>query len=110
MTTHDRQAHPRIRGRIRVRFGVDALDRSAFTMNVSLSGAFIRTNQVFPPGTTIKVEFNFEDGPLTVYAKVVWAKKVPPQMGHLVLCGMGIRLLQVGPEWLQKFEVWEAGH
>ncbi len=32
----------------------------AFTMNVSQTGAFIRTNNVLAPGKTIKVEFNIE--------------------------------------------------
>ena len=107
MRIKDRQAHPRTRGRIRVRFGLDKLDRSAFTMNVSLTGAFLRTNQVLPPGKTIKVEFSFSDRTLTVWARVVWAKKVPVQMAHLLQCGMGVRFVNPGPEWLEAFESWE---
>jgi uncharacterized protein (TIGR02266 family) len=106
----ERQAHPRTRGRIRVRFGTENLDRTAFTMNVSQTGAFVRTNQVFPPGTTIKVEFTFADGKaLTVYARVVWAKRVPPQMAHLLVCGMGLRFINPGPGWLEMFGGWESG-
>ena len=98
----------RTRGRIRVRFGLEKPERTAFTMNVSLTGAFIRTNQVFPPGKTIKVEFAFSDRTLTVYAKVVWAKKVPAQMAHLLLCGMGVRFVNPGPDWIEVFEGWET--
>lgn len=105
---NEKQAHPRTRGRIRVRYGLDSLDRTAFTMNVSRTGAFIRTNQVFPPGKTVKVEFNFADRTLVVYAKVVWAKKVPAQLAHLLHCGMGVRIVDPGPEWRDAFEGWES--
>lgn len=78
----------------------------AFTMNVSPTGAFIRTNNVLPPGRTIKVEFHFDDETVTVFAKIIWAKKVPPQMAHLLPCGMGVRLVDPGPEWKTLLEKW----
>jgi len=104
----ERQSHPRTRGRIRVRFGVDKLERTAFTMNVSQTGAFLRTNQVLAPGKTIKVEFAFSDRTLTVYAKVVWAKQVPAQLAHVLMCGMGVRFINPGPEWVAAFGGWES--
>ena len=105
---NDNQAHPRTRGRIRVRYGVGKLERSGFTMNVSLTGAFIRTNNVYPPGTTIKAEFHFEDGPVSVQARVVWAKKVPRELAHLLQCGMGVRFVSPGTEWTRLFSGWET--
>jgi hypothetical protein len=97
----------RTRGRIRVRYGLESLDRTAFTMNVSETGAFIRSNNVFAPGTTLKVEFHFENRSVTLYARVVWAKKVPPQLAHLLHCGMGLRLVNPGPDWAELFAAWE---
>ncbi len=98
----------RVRGRIRVRFGATHPDRMAFTMNVSQTGAFISTNNVFAPGKTIKIEFNFENESPTLFAQVMWAKKVPPQMAHLLSCGMGVRLINPGPEWGALLEEWES--
>ncbi len=98
----------RVRGRIRVRFGEMHLERLAFTMNVSPTGAFIRTNNVYAPGKTIKVEFNFKHEATTLFARVVWAKKVPPQLAHLVQCGMGLRFINPNPEWDALFEKWES--
>ncbi len=100
--------HGRVRGRIRVRFGEKQVDRMAFTMNVSATGAFIRTNNVYPPGRTIKVEFNFDEETTTLFAKVIWAKKVPPQLAHLLPCGMGVRFVDSGPEWEAILEKWES--
>lgn len=98
----------RVRGRIRVRFGETHADRMAFTMNVSGTGAFIRTNNVYAPGKTIQIEFNFEGESTTVSARVMWAKKVPQQMAHLLPCGMGVRFLNPGPGWNALLQKWES--
>jgi hypothetical protein len=108
MPIREKQSHPRTRGRIRVRFGLGKLDRTAFTMNMSLTGAFIRTNHVFGPGQTIQVEFCFSEHSPVLHAKIVWAKKVPPQLAHLLLCGMGVRFIDPGPDWVEAFEGWES--
>jgi Tfp pilus assembly protein PilZ len=91
-----------------VRYGPNALERTCFTNNISLSGAFLRTNNVFKPGTTIQVEFEFPDRKVNLWAQVVWAKKVPPQMAHVILCGMGVRFINPGQEWAEVFGVWQA--
>jgi len=98
----------RVRGRIRVRFGEAHPERMAFTMNVSCTGAFISTNNVFAPGRTIKVEFNFKDETATLIARVIWAKKVPQPLAHLLPCGMGVRFIDPGPEWDALLEKWES--
>ena len=91
-----------------MRFGESHPDRMAFTMNLSATGAFVRTNNVFAPGKKIQIEFNFEDESTTLFAQVIWAKKVPPQMAHLLPCGMGVRFIDPGPEWDALLAKWEA--
>jgi Tfp pilus assembly protein PilZ len=105
----DKQAHPRSRGRLKVRYGVQTLNKTAFTMNVSLTGAFVRTNDVFKPGTTMQVEVETsKESTLSLWAQVVWAKKVPAQMAHILPCGMGIRFIHPPPEWQEFFTRWQA--
>jgi len=104
-----RETHRRARGRIRVRYGLDGPERTAFTLNVSETGAFIGTNSVYPPGRTIKVELNVEDESVECYAKVIWAKKVPPQLAHLLPCGMGVRFIDPPAEWPSIYEAWSEG-
>ncbi len=91
-----------------MRFGETHPERMAFTMNVSPTGAFIRTNNVYAPGKTIKVEFDFKGQTTTLFARVVWAKKVPPQLAHLVQCGMGVRFVNPGPEWDTLLQKWQS--
>lgn len=82
-----------------VRFGLDKLEKTGFTMNVSRSGLFLRTNSIYKPGTTIQVEIVLPDRRFSLWAKVVWGKKVPPQLAHVLECGMGIRFLEPLDAW-----------
>ena len=105
----NKQEHPRKRGRVRARYGLKTLDQAAFTNNVSLTGAFLRTNRVYRPGTTIQVELAFPDETVTMWAQVIWAKQVPPQLSQTVNCGMGIRFFNPGTEWAEIFSRWQEG-
>lgn len=105
----NKQAHPRKRGRVRTRYGVEELAHTAFTQNLSLTGAFVRTNRVFRPGTRLRVEFSFEGETISMWAQVVWAKKVPPQLANVVHCGMGIRFVNPAETWAETFERWQDG-
>jgi hypothetical protein len=92
-----------------VRYGIEAMDKAGFTMNVSLTGAHIRTNNVFNPGTTMQVELEFPAGKKTLWARVVWAKRVPPALAHVLPCGMGVRFVDPPEDWQETFERWERG-
>lgn len=84
----------RLRKRLTLKFGIDLPARVAFTEDISHQGMCIRTAMVCPPGSRLKIELNLPDGTVTQMAGVVmWAKKVPPNMIHLVKkCGMGVRI------------------
>jgi hypothetical protein len=102
------QAHPRTRGRLLTRYGVGTPEKTGFTMNVSEAGAFVRTNQVHQPGTRLAIEFSTGDKSVSVSARVMWAKKVPPQMAQVLLCGMGLRFVNPGPEWQSFYREWSS--
>ncbi len=96
----------RARKRVMVRYGVAAADRTAFTKNVSESGLFLQTNMILKPGTTMQVQMRFPDRTFNFWARVVWAKQVPPALAHVLDCGMGIRFVDPGPEWLEYYKSW----
>ncbi len=96
----------RARKRLMVRFGTNQPDKSAFTKNISETGLFLQTNSVFPPGTTIQVHLQFPDRDFSMWARVVWAKKVPPQLAHILECGMGICFIDPPVEWISYFRSW----
>lgn len=92
----DKRDLRRIRKRISIRFGIDEAVRMAFTEDVSMTGMFIKTANVAQPNSKIKIEFTIPDGPqVVIEARVMWAKKVPQNLFHLVKkSGMGVRFLQ----------------
>lgn len=102
----DKRAARRARKRVLVRFGVGGARHTAFTRNLSERGLFLHTNTVFSPGTTILVEVHARDRTWTFWARVAWAKKVPPQLSHLLECGMGVELIEPGPEWEAFARSW----
>lgn len=80
-----------------LKFGIDGASRVAFTEDISRQGMCIRTAFVSPPGSCIGIELTLPDGtPVKLAGEVMWAKKVPPNMIHLVKkCGMGVRFIRI---------------
>ena len=108
MADNDKRVTDRAKRRLMCRYGVDKADKTGFTMNLSETGVFVKTNSVFPPGTTLHVELAFPDRSFSMWGRVVWAKKVPPQLAHILECGMGICFIDPTPEWLEFFEGWRG--
>jgi Tfp pilus assembly protein PilZ len=96
----------RAKRRMMVRYGVSAADKMAFTKNLSETGLFLQTNQVFKPGTTLQVQIQFPKHTFSMWAHVVWAKTVPAQLAHVLECGMGIRFIDPPSDWGDFFNDW----
>ncbi len=92
----DKRDIRRIRKRLSIRFGIDEAVRVAFTEDVSMTGMFIKTPNVATPNSKIIIEFTLPDGPkVVIEARVMWAKKVPQNLFHLVKkSGMGVHFLR----------------
>jgi Tfp pilus assembly protein PilZ len=92
----DKRDIRRIKKRLTIRFGIDDAARVAFTEDISMTGLFIKTPNVIPPNSKIRIEIDLPDRPLvSLEARVMWAKKVPANLFHLVKkSGMGVRFLR----------------
>ncbi len=92
----DKRDIRRIKKRITLRFGIDEAIRVAFTEDVSMTGMFIKTPNIALPNSKIKIEFILPEGSkVEIEARVMWAKKVPQNLFHLVKkSGMGVRFLR----------------
>ena len=91
----DKRDIVRHKKRLTVRFGIEEATRVAFTEDVSLTGMFIKTPNICPPNTRIRIEFEVANDRVELEARVMWAKKVPQNLFHLVKkSGMGIRFLR----------------
>jgi hypothetical protein len=95
MAANDKRDIVRLKKRITVRFGIEEPNRVAFTEDVSGTGMFIKTPNICPPNTKIRIEFEVANNKVELEARVMWAKKVPQNLFHLVKkSGMGVRFLR----------------
>lgn len=92
----DKRDIRRIKQRVTIRFGLDEAARVAFTEDLSMTGMFIKSANIVPPNSIIKIEFTLPDGTtVELEARVMWAKKVPQNLFHLVKkSGMGVHFLR----------------
>ncbi|QOX77422.1 PilZ domain-containing protein [Trichlorobacter lovleyi] len=92
----DKRNNDRKRRRIALCFGTDeAASRRAFTEDLSPLGLFIKTANVCNPNTVLRIELLVDDQPISFDARVMWAKRVPQNLFHLVKkCGMGVRIIR----------------
>ena len=90
----EKRIFKRRRRRFALRFGIEEPNRLAFTEDISSDGMFIKTTNIPPPGSLIKVNLILPDEQIVSFeGRVMWAKKVPPQMIHLVKkSGLGVRI------------------
>jgi hypothetical protein len=78
-----------------VRYGLEDLDQSGFTIDLSTYGIAIKTNQVFPPGTALLICVDIDGRLLLARGRVRWARQVPPQLINYSRCGMGIEFTSI---------------
>ncbi|MHC1696469.1 MAG: pilus assembly protein PilZ [Geobacteraceae bacterium] len=97
----------RVRRRLSLRFGHDKPVRLAFTEDVTDDGLFIKTTNLYRPGTQIAIELILPDETrVNLIGLVRWSKKVPPNMIHLVKkAGMGVKIFRfvTGEEDFRRF-------
>ncbi len=96
--------------RLKVRFGGDYPKRVAFTGDASEGGMYIITGQPERPGSRLLVEINLpDDQQVIVYARVRWAKKVPPNLIRVAnKAGMGVQFVKF-EAGEQQFKDYLAG-
>jgi len=104
---NSRRTQGRAKRRIMVKYGLSTAEKVAFTKNLSETGLFIQTNTVFKPGTTIHVAIQFPQETVSMWAQVVWAKVVPPQLAHVLECGMGVHFIDPPSDWKSFFLEWK---
>jgi Tfp pilus assembly protein PilZ len=104
----DKRQSPRYKTRV---FGVfskdiDLDETEMLMMNMSLGGAFVRTETPSPPGTPVMLRvYEHEDStPLPIMGEVVWSRL--PGQGQPV--GMGVKFTQIGPGDLPRYKSFLA--
>jgi len=109
MDGKDQRSTPRYVTRIFGVFSRDIdLDETEMLMtNLSLGGAFVRTETPPSPGTpvTLRMYVPGEDVPVSIAGEVVWCRRA--DQGDEP--GMGVRFVQVAPKDLERLRRYLAG-
>ena len=102
----EKQQRTRRTKRIEVRFGPEQPTDLGFTIDVSETGLFVKSNTVYPPDTRLVLELSLPDRRvLSLRGRVMWAKRVPPQLARLLRkAGMGVELIDPPPEYLNLIQ------
>ena len=81
--------------RVMVRFGAqNDLTCSGVIENVSARGLYLTSTRIFPPGTSLAIEFHVDHAPHRMEGVVRWARRAPPNLIRVAPSGMGIELTQ----------------
>lgn len=79
---------------MKVEFGIDELEHSGFTADVSTSGIFLVASRLFKAGTRLHLCMHSRSQHLYFEGQVVRVKRVPETLRRLQQQGMGIKLLK----------------
>ena len=105
----DKRQSPRYATRVFGVFGrdIDLDETEMLMMNMSLGGAFVRTDQPVPPGqpVTLRIYLDESKQPVSVSGEVVWWRA--PGQGKEP--GMGVKFTQMAPKELSMFKEYLAG-
>jgi len=105
---HDaRRGSVRYATQLLVRFGPASLEQLAPVADLSEGGMCIRTNDVLPTGTRIQLAIAIGGKEVHMTGEVVWAIRVPGHQTEFMEYGMGVQLLDAGPDWTRAFARWK---
>jgi hypothetical protein len=91
----EKRRKPRIRKRMRVKYGPRIPSKMGFTSDISESGLCVQTFAVYRPGEHLLIELELPSGrSLRLEGRVHWARRVPPNLLRKVkYAGMGIKII-----------------
>lgn len=98
----------RVRIRLRVQYGMGAIDREGFAESISASGLYIATNDVFKVGTRLVLRVEFPERAVCHAGEVTWAIRVPEHLQDRMVCGMGVAFVDPDPQWQGFFRRWST--
>ena len=96
----------RVQAELKVRFGVDGLDCSATSSNISEDGIHIASNAAIKIGSRIQLAIDFPRHASRQTGEVIWAIQVPEHLVDSMVYGLGVRFVDPDPGWASVFGQW----
>ena len=98
----DKRVFPRLKKRLVVDIAYDGESHAAFTHDVSHTGFFVVSARLPAPGTNVVATLHLPDGKrLTLPARVVRARRVPPQLRDSMANGFSLELSGYNEDYMR---------
>ena len=99
--TEERRRYRRIQAPVYCRpAGVSLFERQREAVDISVGGVRVYSDDAYPLGRLLKMEFFVESGPpITYTAEVVWTEKLPP--GSAAKYDVGLKFVDLSPDALE---------
>jgi hypothetical protein len=86
----EKRREKRLKKRVLVKFGESVLERIGFTSNLSKSGLYINSTQIYPSGRKIQILLSDGNYNFSLKGEVKWSIKYPSHFHSYIPSGMGI--------------------
>ena len=84
-----------------VKYGLKKLSFIGFTVDISKTGIYLKTNLAFSPDTDLLLRITLPDKKTVDFkGKVTWVKNLPPEENQTNLTGMGVKFIHKDPVYL----------
>ncbi len=84
-----------------VKYGPQKLSFIGFTVDVSKTGIYLKTNLAFSPGTDLLLRITLPNKKaVELKGRVTWVKNLPPEENQIKLTGMGVNFFHKDPVYL----------
>lgn len=84
-----------------IKYGKEHPSYLGFSVDISKTGIYLKSNVTFPNDTDLILKVTLSDGKIIdMKGRVVWQKKLPPEGNSSDIIGMGIKITQTDPAYL----------
>ena len=84
-----------------VKYGLKKLSFIGFTVDVSKTGIYLKTNLAFSPDTELLLKITLPNKKaVELKGKVMRVKNLPPEENQIKLTGMGVKFIHKDPVYL----------
>lgn len=90
---------------LRISFGLEQPENQGLTLDLSETGAFIRTRHIFNPGLKLRVLMETPMGNMALEGRVVWVcdEHNPPRSPHEP--GIGVQWIATDDQYMDIFNM-----
>ena len=101
---NEKRVETRLEKKLLVNIDKGGFDSIGLTANISKTGMFIATTEVFPINCEVQILIGIADETYTVKGLVIWSQEWENGASNDVQAAVGVRILEAPPQYLNYVE------